>query len=229
MATAQPSLFQQLLPRHCHTTSVQKYHWATGGHWAAPWSHFGFHFSFVFFRLCVAGRRNREKARTTPFPNMPWIYKLHYKGLARKFLVFTQKRAQKGNNGGRCAGLCFFSFENLPIKLTRRYGRRFFVPRKGRLGAWTGFFIVGGAMLEGARPFKVLVAGPTTLNNFVASTFPLSGFFGACLFFLFYFRFFLPRFRLSVCSKPYARGAARRGDFSTFNSRANHAEQFALS
>ena len=85
-------------------------------------------------------------------------------------------------------------------------------------GEWPGFFydflpIVGGALFEGKRPFKVLIAGPTTLTNFVASTFPLSGFFGACPFFVFLFRFFLPRFRLSVCSKPYAQGAARRGDF----------------
>ena len=37
-------------------------------------------------------------------------------------------------------------------------------------GEWPGFFYdflptVGGALFEGKRPFKVLIAGPTTLNN----------------------------------------------------------------
>ena len=90
--------------------------------WAAPGSHFGFHFSFDFPLLCSTKTQQRESSHNTVSKHALDIQAALQRHCAQ-ILGFHEKRAQKGNNAGRCAGLCFINFAKLPIKKLRRCGR----------------------------------------------------------------------------------------------------------
>ena len=90
--------------------------------WAAPGSHFGFHFSFDFPLLCSTKTQQRESSHNTVSKHALDIQAALQRHCAQ-ILGFHEKRAQKGNNAGRCAGLCFLKLPKLPIKTTRRSGR----------------------------------------------------------------------------------------------------------